>query len=161
MKKIPVSYQGVTKTILVDDEDFDLIKGLNVLININNKDMPYRNVPPKGVQYLHRMVMKCNPDDFIHHKNNDYLDIRKSNLVVCTKREALCNKRIANNNTSGFKGVSWNIQRLAFQAKITSEGRQMHLGYFAAKEDAAMAYDAAAIKYFGEFARTNKMLGLL
>ena len=45
-------------------------------------------------------------------------------------------------------------------AKIKADGKTRHIGYFANETDAARAYDLAAIQHFGEYARTNAMMGL-
>lgn len=42
-----------------------------------------------------------------------------------------------------------------YQSRIRVEGRQIHLGTFASAEEAARAYDAAALRHFGDFANTN------
>ncbi len=42
-------------------------------------------------------------------------------------------------------------------AKITVQYRQIYLGGYRSKEEAALAYNKAAIKYFGEFAVLNKV----
>lgn len=52
-----------------------------------------------------------------------------------------------------FKGVS-------ICASIRNDGRLMYLGSFATAEDAARAYDEAAVKIFGNEAITNESLGL-
>ena len=58
-------------------------------------------------------------------------------------------------NTSGYRGVTWCRRYGAWQAQIQVAGKRQFLGYFAAKEDAARAYDAAAKEAFGELARLN------
>jgi len=41
----------------------------------------------------------------------------------------------------------------------TCDRKHYDLGYFTIKEDAARAYNTAAIKYFGEFAKLNIIQG--
>jgi hypothetical protein len=57
------------------------------------------------------------------------------------------------NNTSGYRGVTWFQNKWRASIKINS--RRIFLGYFISKEDAARAYDRAALEYFGEFAVLN------
>jgi hypothetical protein len=71
------------------------------------------------------------------------------------KQQNCFNQRIASNNTSGFKGVSWHKSHKAWQAKIVINGRAHTLGHFHNLEDAARAYDSAAVKAFGDFAHLN------
>jgi hypothetical protein len=61
--------------------------------------------------------------------------------------------------SSRFKGVSWDAQRGSCQAKVGINGKTTHLGRFADEEDAARAYDAAAVAAFGAYARTNFTTG--
>jgi hypothetical protein len=56
-------------------------------------------------------------------------------------------------NTSGRKGV--NLYR---NGKWRATIGQRHLGYFDTAQEAADAYDRAAVEHFGEFALTNKEL---
>jgi hypothetical protein len=44
-------------------------------------------------------------------------------------------------------------------ARIKVNGKTAHLGYFAAPEETAAAYDAAAKNLFGKFARLNNLQG--
>jgi hypothetical protein len=62
------------------------------------------------------------------------------------------------NNTSGYKGVSWNKRKGKWRATITVNRKPLFLGYFGTPEEAAGAYDQAAIRHFGEYAVTNEML---
>ena len=45
-----------------------------------------------------------------------------------------------------------------YRAYIYYKGKQIALGYYDNPEEAAAAYDKAAVFYFGEYARTNQML---
>jgi hypothetical protein len=56
---------------------------------------------------------------------------------------------------SGYKGVSWNKSCKLWQARIKIADKERSLGYYFDKISAACAYDRAAIKHFGEFAKTN------
>ena len=63
--------------------------------------------------------------------------------------------------TSKFKGVYWHKQDKRWRAQIRTNGKVINLGNHKIEKDAARAYDKAALKYFEEFAYTNKMMGLL
>lgn len=68
------------------------------------------------------------------------------------------NRKRSTNNTSGYKGVSQHrVER--WVARI-GDVPIHNLGTFDEALSAAKAYDAAAIALYGEFALTNKQLGL-
>lgn len=93
------------------------------------------------------------PTNEIDHINCDTGDDRAANLREATTSENHGNIRLQSNNTSGFKGVSWDKIRGKWQANIKKNGRMFNLGRFDRKEDAASAYEHAARSMFGEFAR--------
>lgn len=95
------------------------------------------------------------PELDVDHINGDTSDNRLSNLRESTKMENSYNRGCPANNTSGFKGVFWHRRRARWGAKIRHQGRRIDLGLFLDKTDAAKAYDAAARKHHGEFARVN------
>ena len=106
---------------------------------------------------LHRFLLGvvAQPDILVDHKDGDGLNNRRSNLRVCQYHQNSANQRLAVNNTSGFKGVSWDKQSGKWKAYIGVKGKLYNLGRFADIRDAARTYNAAAIERFGEFANLN------
>ncbi len=88
----------------------------------------------------------------VDHWNRDGLDNRRENLRPCTRIQNSRNRGPQKNNTSGYKGVTWNKRAKRWEAKIWLNGGCIHLGKFERVEDAAAAYAAAAAKHYGEFA---------
>ncbi len=110
--------------------------------------------------YLHRDIMGISDRKIlVDHKNMNGLDCRRSNLRVATKSQNMANRGPARNNKSGLKGVFFDKARGKWQASIGVQCRVYHLGRYHTKELAAAAYDAAAVRFFGEFARTNAARG--
>lgn len=97
----------------------------------------------------------------LDHINGNPDDNRIVNLRLCDPRDNIKNKGMYGNNTSGFKGVSWVERYQKWGVQIHINGGSKFGGYFDTAESAANAYDQLARKNFGEFARTNEMMGLL
>lgn len=117
----------------------------------------YRQIWFQGRQHMeHRVAWFLYhgewPDRQVDHINGNRGDNRISNLRLATCSENLCNRVRQKNNTSGLKGVSWIGQYQKWQATIRFGGRNKFLGRFDTKEEAANAYNEAALKHHGEFA---------
>lgn len=105
--------------------------------------------------FLHRLILglphgDCGQGD---HKNGNTLDDRPRNLRPATQLENSKNRRKYRNNTSGYKGVSFNKRTGKWVACIFLNGKNKSLGSFRTPETAYAAYCAAAKLYYGEFAR--------
>lgn len=112
-------------------------------------------------EYLHRFLLgeRCHGKD-VDHVDGNPLNNTRSNLRVCSRAENMRNARKYSardgvRTSSVYKGVCWKMSARKWCAKIKANGRVEHLGYFDNEEEAAMAYDAAARRHFGEFARAN------
>jgi hypothetical protein len=107
--------------------------------------------------YLHRLILhlqkgeKCEVD----HKNGNKLDNRKTNIRKCTRSQNMINKEVSCTSRSGYKGVSFLKNIRKWMAYITENKKRKYLGCFDKKEEAAIAYNEAAIELYGEFAKLN------
>jgi len=141
---------------IVDSEDVDLLK--NYKWRLSGAGYVAYNKVENGQHsiYLHRLIMKCTPMEEVDHINNNKLDNRKSNLRICTRMEN-CRKRgkpkRKNKLTSKYKGVSFQSGR--YRARIRVNNKELSLGRFKNEEDAALAYNEAALLYFGKYANIN------
>ena len=91
----------------------------------------------------------------IDHANHARLCNAWHNLRPCTARFNAGNSGIHAHNTSGFRGVSRNTKSGKWHAQLKINGKQTYLGRRDTAEEAALLYNAAAVKHFGEFAHVN------
>jgi hypothetical protein len=91
----------------------------------------------------------------VDHRNGIGLDNRRANLRLATNSQNGCNKPKKKNTSSQFIGVSFHKKAGKWACFIRNKGRRTWLGSFESEIDAARAYDEAAKKYHGEFARLN------
>lgn len=103
--------------------------------------------------FMHRDVLPPAPGQQTDHIDGDVSDNRKENLRLCNNKQNSQNRKLQRNNTSGFKGVS--RQGNKWRASIYPNDLHINLGSFGSKEAAARAYDAAAKKYYGDYAKLN------
>lgn len=99
----------------------------------------------------------------IYHYEIDHIDKNmfnntRDNFRFATHSENCANRGVQNNNTLGYKGVTWRKQNSKWVAQISYKGNKKFLGYFFTKNSAAKAYNEASLKYFGEFGYQNKII---
>jgi hypothetical protein len=99
---------------------------------------------------MHRLIMGAEPGQIVDHRNADTLDNRRANLRFCTTSQNMMNAR--GKGAIPFKGV-WRSHN-QYAATIKVNGIRHWLGAFRTPEEASEAYDAAAKRLFGEFARS-------
>ncbi len=105
---------------------------------------------------MSRLLLDAQDDELVDHDNHRTLDNRKQNLRICTHSQNNANRRKTKNVTSSqYKGVCWHKPGSKWQARIKLDGKYRALGYYESEKEAACAYDAAALRLFGDFALPN------
>jgi len=97
----------------------------------------------------------------VDHIDGNGLNNRRTNLRISTHQQNCRNGAPHRDGSSRFKGVAWYKRDACWRAYIVVDGRQLHLGYFDCETDAAVAYNAAATRLFGEFARLNAFTDII
>jgi len=139
---------------LIDDADFEAVVAAgpwfaNGRTNLYAVHSTYIN-RVRGTMLMHNFITGWK---FVDHANGNSLDNRRQNLRPANTSTNGANSKIRSDNTSGFKGVS--PRQGIWRARIHVNGREIPLGRFGSPIEAALAYDAAALHHFGEYARPN------
>jgi hypothetical protein len=156
----------------VDDEDFELASRYSWrgAATIRNGELyTMYAVTGANTRYcdsflmLHRLLCPVPAGLTVDHVNGNPLDNRRANLRPATRTQQMWNtapKRMRNGipSASPYKGVCrtnpYDAAR-PWAARIRVGGATVSLGRFQTEYEAACAYDAAAVKHFGAFARIN------
>ena len=162
MKKIPLT-QGYFA--LVDDEDYKWLSGYKWHVSkVPNTYYAYtytnNDQGERKRMSMHRLILglKERSQKQCDHIDGNGLNNQKQNLRICSHQQNTYNSK-PRPGTSKYKGVCWNLRAQKWQVGLSlrSNGirNRIALGHYVDEEQAAKAYDLAAIYYFGDFARTN------
>lgn len=143
---------------LIDPEFAALVRNFNwsvmergalcyAVTNLEGEDGTKRHL------HMHRLIAMPSRELVVDHVNGDGLDNRSHNLRILTQGENNKNKAKRSMSSSIYKGVS--KVGLQYRARIEVNGRKVECGRYDSEEDAARAYDIAAIREFGCLASTN------
>ena len=139
------------KEALVDDEDYEFLNQWKwSLANGYAQRQVGGRKNTKSV-YMHCLIAGGKAD----HIDENPLNNQRSNLRRCTVQQNAMNRGPQENNTSGYKGVTWNKRDQGWTAQLHVLGKRKFLGTYKDILEAAAAYDKAARELHGEFAYQN------
>lgn len=141
----------------MDDADFEQLNQHSWGLTNGYPRRWVNDASGRHVVYMHQDILGIK---LVDHRDRDKLNNQRCNLRPTTKSLNGANvpKRRAWHRkqcTSRFKGVTWYKAGNKWAAQCHVNGKHQHLGYFFDEVEAARAYDAAAIQFFGEFALLN------
>lgn len=130
--------------ILVDPEDYPILSRWTWS---ETKIYPYTKISGATI-YMHRLIMgsPTRKNFEIDHINGNKRDNRKENLRWCTHTINLAGRPRQKNNTSGFKGVTWDKKRNKWVVQVAHK----FIGRFIDRNKAIEARIIASKKHYGE-----------
>lgn len=154
MKEIALT-QG--RVAIVDDEDYAVLSKHHWFYVAAGyaKRSPKKRGEPQISMARDILGLSYKDGRTADHINGDKLDNRRENLRVVRHSQSVRNRLWAS-NPSGFKGVCKRGGR--WLAQVASDGKKFHLGMFDTPQQAAIAYDHAALVLHGVYAAINGVL---
>jgi hypothetical protein len=146
------------KVALVDDEDYEWINSFNWYAQrCGGKNKRFYAARCKRINgklttiLMHRQILKTPEGLETDHIDGDGLNNQRKNLRACSKSQNLMNQQVQKNKK--HKGIFQSGKKWA--SRICLNKKSIYLGIYDTEEMAVDAYNSAAIKYFGEYARPN------
>ncbi len=137
-------------TAIVDDDDYDSLCWYSWHVVKGRTTYYARTMHNRKNIWMHRFILNAGPNYIVDHKDGNGLNNTRSNIELTSHSINAIRRTRFPKNSTGFRGVSWNEHARKYSASIMCARKSHHLGYFVTKEEAAHAYDEAAITLFGK-----------
>lgn len=135
---------------LIDDEDYERL----IIFRWVDNGFGYAVRHEGDLRYwMHKEVMQTN--QLVDHIDRNKLNNQKSNLQLSNKSANMQNCKVLISNTSGYRGVCWHKATKRWCAQLIVNKKKVLYRMFKSPEDAAKAYDKAALEHFGSNAALN------
>lgn len=149
---------------LVDNKDFEYLNKWSWHAKVAKRTVYARRDFKKNKKklniWMHREILKLTDrDQNVDHIDSNGLNNQKNNLRVCTNSQNSQNMRKHSDNLSGYKGVHFMKSHKLWVAQLTFNYKRVLFSYHKTKEEAALAYNQAALKYHGPYAKLNVING--
>jgi len=160
--------KGTGRAALIDDEDWPLVEGRKWRLFEYPSAPGRRNKGPYAITRVYRadgkpttMLMHTAITGWprTDHEDHNGLNNQRSNLRPATSAQNQHNRRSNIKGSSRYKGVHWVTGHRRWRAMIRIDGTQRYIGQFTSEEEAALAYNYAALEIYGAYACLNPVDG--
>jgi hypothetical protein len=142
--------------VTINSEDYELVLPYSWYAK-KGKNTYYAANKNKSVIYMHRLILGLtDPNLKGDHIDHNGLNNCRNNLRVATNSQNNFNavKRRGHASTK-YKGIYYDRSREKWACEIKVNKKKKYIGRFKSEVKAALAYNEAALKYYGEFAHLN------
>jgi AP2 domain/HNH endonuclease len=147
---------------IVDDEDYEYLVRVPWYADVGKWTAYAKTDRLPRRPRMHVAIMKPQGRLIVHHKDGNGLNNRRSNLEIMTQLE---HSRLSSlrktKRDSQYRGVCIHKCTGKYAAEITFNYKKMYLGLFDTEEEAAMAYNEASLRLFGDKAVLNEICSCL
>ena len=139
---------------IIDDEDFDLIKGYSW--RINNSGYVSSQSFSNGKNYhilMHRLISNAKNGEDIDHKNHITIDNRKENLRACAHSKNMANRKMHKSNKLKVRGVYVEATGVSirYRAEVQKDGKKVRSSHKSLDEARKWVRDKS-LELHGDFA---------
>lgn len=157
MELVIIRRDGSRHVVLFDEADADIINKHSWHVWTSPLSKTFyaaTNITTDGKRrpvLMHRLLIG---EKWIDHIDRNGLNNQRINLRPAS-RSLQSHNQPARVGTSRYRGVYWDKTRSSWSARLKVDGKTKFLGRFSSEEDAAEAYDRAALAAYGADALVN------
>lgn len=150
-------------TLLLDEQDLHFLDNPGNIAPVPHcKSGYYRFWLKNEKNYIHRVIMKAKPREYVDHINGNPADNRRQNLRIVTNMQNCWNTTSHEDSIfSRYKGVSyWRFKHFKRKKPWICQikaGSKRLKKYFATELEAAKQYNIWALELHGEYANLNQI----